>query len=69
MKVSYKQGRYAKCTECHHNIFITEADAVVRDGNLLIEMTCKTPGCAAYGIARLYDENMLEIYQAATAAG
>lgn len=63
----YGQGTHAPCSECKRNIFVTEAEVTERDGKRLVELTCNSPGCVAYNLPRLYDEDALEIHGEAAA--
>ena len=67
MQELYGEGTYAPCTECGRKIFITEAEVTVRDGKRLVDLICKSPGCVAYALPRLYDEGALEIHGTAAA--
>ena len=67
MRELYGEGTYAPCTECGRKIFITEAEVTVRDGKRLVDLICKSPGCVAYDLPRLYDEDALEIHGTAGA--
>jgi hypothetical protein len=57
----YGKGTRVPCFKCGRKIFITEAEVTARDGKRWVELTCKSPGCAARDKPRLYDEDTLEI--------
>jgi hypothetical protein len=63
----YGQGTHFICTECGRKIFITEAEVTVRNGKRFVDLTCKSPGCVACDLPRLYDEDALEIHGTAGA--
>jgi len=67
MRELYGQGTHFLCTECGRKIFVTEAEVTVRNGKRFVDLTCKSPGCVACDLLRLYDEDALEIHGTAGA--
>ena len=61
------KGHISSAPSADVKIFITEAEVTVRDGKRLVDLTCKSPGCVAYDLPRLYDEDALEIHGTAGA--